>query len=439
MDRRVRQALALLKEAGRLDLLAAPVAPKERPVRKAASGVAVAVVACSPPRERTQVSRAVRGRSGRLALAARGRVKAAPKGRPRPLGARRPLGRNGGAAGGTAGNSPAAQRRGQRGAPSGLSVGRGEGAREERPRSEAGETSGGPEEHREGKREGKKISTGRTTQLTGTKGAWGMGPAGGEENKVLAQETGSSSSEEGAGCPLGRWYGATGETGVEVSHILEWSDVSEQEGGGSMDEEATELKVRPPTRTYGVAGRSEAGLEGFGRHEEGEGGQAKLGAGTSSINDRDVGFLQGSRNKRVDRDPGELLTGLEPWEEEEVLAGPSTASWTGYHRGGKAVRAKDSVQQRATGLGSAPPSGRVSEGKQPGYASYGKGQITPLRRPRVPAAQLVDLLKEARFGQQTGEVWKKIQVFYKMSLDTTVKLYSFLITEYLSDPFSRKP
>ncbi|KAJ1176745.1 hypothetical protein NDU88_002012 [Pleurodeles waltl] len=402
MDRRVRQALALLKEAGRLDLLAAPVAPKERPVRKAASGVAAAVVACSQPRERTQVSRAVRGRSGRLALAARGRVKAGPKGRPRPLGARRPLGRDGGAAGGAAGISPVAQRRGQRGAPSGLSVGQGEGGREERPRSEAGEKIGGPEEHREGKSEGNKVSTGLMTQPTGTRGAWGVGPAGGEEGHVLTQEIVSNSSEEGSGCTVGRWYGATGETGVEVSHILEWSDVSEQEGGGSMDEEVTELKVRPPIRTYGVAGRSEAGREGLGRYEEGEGRQAKLGVGTSSINDRDMGFLQGSKTKRVDGDPGELLTGLEPWEEEEVLAGPSTASWTGYRRGGKAVRAKDLVQQRATGLGSAPPSGRVSEGKRPGYASQGKGQITPLRQLRVPTAQLVDLLKEAHFGQQTG-------------------------------------
>ncbi|KAJ1214317.1 hypothetical protein NDU88_001936 [Pleurodeles waltl] len=281
MDRRVRQAMALLKEAGRLDLLAAPVAPKERPVRKAASGVAAAVVACSPPRERTQVSRAFRGRSGRLALAARGRVKAAPKGRPRPLGARRPLGRDGGAAGGAAGISPVAKRRGQRGAPSGSSVAQGEGGREERPRSEAREKIGGPEEHREGKSEGNKLSTGLLTQPTGTRGAWGVGPTGGEEGHVLTQETVSNSSEEGSGCTLGEWYGATGETGVE-----------------------------------------------------------------------------GSKTKRVDGDPGELLTGLEPWEEEEVLAGPSTASWTGYRRGGKAVRAKDLVQQRATGLGSVPPSGR---------------------------------------------------------------------------------
>ncbi|KAJ1175967.1 hypothetical protein NDU88_001252 [Pleurodeles waltl] len=56
MDARVVRAMELLKEAGRLDLLAAPAAPRDRPVRRAASGVAAAVAACSPPRERKQVS-----------------------------------------------------------------------------------------------------------------------------------------------------------------------------------------------------------------------------------------------------------------------------------------------------------------------------------------------------------------------------------------------
>ncbi|KAJ1150873.1 hypothetical protein NDU88_003660 [Pleurodeles waltl] len=50
MDQRVFRAMELLKEAGRLDLIAAPAPPRERPVRRAASGVAAAVAACSPPR-----------------------------------------------------------------------------------------------------------------------------------------------------------------------------------------------------------------------------------------------------------------------------------------------------------------------------------------------------------------------------------------------------
>ncbi|KAJ1160636.1 hypothetical protein NDU88_001131 [Pleurodeles waltl] len=285
MDRRVKQALELLKEAGRLDLLAAPVAPRERPVRRAASGVAAAVVACSPPRERTQVSRVCRGRSGRLALSIKGRIKAAPKGRPR--------GRDGGAVG-AGGNFP------------------------------------------------------------------------------------SIEESEAAGVPLG----LVGDHG--------------------MVEEGLVFKVRPPMRTYGGLGRSEAGREEFSRDGEPEGRRAITGAGVRSISD--MGFLQGIQAGSADGDPGELLAGSEPWEEEEVMAGPSTASWTGYRRGGKAVRAKELVQQRAAGPGFAPPSGRVSEGKRPGYASQGKGHATALRRPRVPAAQLEELLKKARYGQQSRDM-----------------------------------
>ncbi|KAJ1210663.1 hypothetical protein NDU88_006025 [Pleurodeles waltl] len=50
MNQRVIHVMELLREAGRLDLVAAPAARRERPVRRAASGVAAAVAACSPPR-----------------------------------------------------------------------------------------------------------------------------------------------------------------------------------------------------------------------------------------------------------------------------------------------------------------------------------------------------------------------------------------------------
>ncbi|KAJ1099394.1 hypothetical protein NDU88_004495 [Pleurodeles waltl] len=46
----VRQVLSLLEEASRLDLLAPAAHPHVRPVRRAAAGVAAAVLACSPPR-----------------------------------------------------------------------------------------------------------------------------------------------------------------------------------------------------------------------------------------------------------------------------------------------------------------------------------------------------------------------------------------------------
>ncbi|KAJ1098108.1 hypothetical protein NDU88_003224 [Pleurodeles waltl] len=48
MDNRVMQALQLLREAGRLDLLADSGDCSARTARQEASGVAAAVVACSP-------------------------------------------------------------------------------------------------------------------------------------------------------------------------------------------------------------------------------------------------------------------------------------------------------------------------------------------------------------------------------------------------------
>ncbi|KAJ1216161.1 hypothetical protein NDU88_003767 [Pleurodeles waltl] len=50
MDPKVQEALALLRQAGRLDLLKEEALAPGRPARRASAGVAVSVVACSPPR-----------------------------------------------------------------------------------------------------------------------------------------------------------------------------------------------------------------------------------------------------------------------------------------------------------------------------------------------------------------------------------------------------
>ena len=53
MSNRVADALRILKEAGRFDLLSEEAkgeGPRMRPTRKASGGVAAAVLACSPPR-----------------------------------------------------------------------------------------------------------------------------------------------------------------------------------------------------------------------------------------------------------------------------------------------------------------------------------------------------------------------------------------------------
>ncbi|KAJ1130619.1 hypothetical protein NDU88_008970 [Pleurodeles waltl] len=115
MDQRVIRALELLKEAGCLDLIAAPAAPRVRPVQRAASGVAATVAACSPPRGRQPVSGLGRGRSGGMALAHKGRVVGGEKTRPRPLRAGRPRGIGNCGAGGGVENPSDSLSRGQLG------------------------------------------------------------------------------------------------------------------------------------------------------------------------------------------------------------------------------------------------------------------------------------------------------------------------------------
>ncbi|KAJ1191489.1 hypothetical protein NDU88_000805 [Pleurodeles waltl] len=108
---------------------------------------------------------------------------------------------------------------------------------------------------------------------------------------------------------------------------------------------------------------------------------------------------QGAQGRSEDGDPGELLVGSEPWEEEEeVLAGPSAASWTGCRRGDKAVRATEVITHATSGKGLAPPGGWGNKGKRPGYALQREGVNTPLRRPRIPAAPIEEFIKKARFG-----------------------------------------
>ncbi|KAJ1130225.1 hypothetical protein NDU88_008581 [Pleurodeles waltl] len=80
VDAKVLEAVALLQQAGRMDLLKDEAFAPGRPARRASAGVAAAVAACSPPRaERSQVrggsqgaevkgvSGAGKGRAGRRA------------------------------------------------------------------------------------------------------------------------------------------------------------------------------------------------------------------------------------------------------------------------------------------------------------------------------------------------------------------------------------
>ncbi|KAJ1181898.1 hypothetical protein NDU88_007097 [Pleurodeles waltl] len=76
-DQKVREALALLRQAGRMDLVKEEALAPGRPVCNASAGVAVAVAACSPPRAagRAQVRGFSRGAVRRAGLAVAGAVK----------------------------------------------------------------------------------------------------------------------------------------------------------------------------------------------------------------------------------------------------------------------------------------------------------------------------------------------------------------------------
>ncbi|KAJ1144935.1 hypothetical protein NDU88_011229 [Pleurodeles waltl] len=72
-DARVQEALRLLREAGRLDLIQGDLGAPSRPPRRASGGVAAAVLACSEPRGAASLQ-LVSGRGG-------GRLRARGEGR----------------------------------------------------------------------------------------------------------------------------------------------------------------------------------------------------------------------------------------------------------------------------------------------------------------------------------------------------------------------
>ncbi|KAJ1108531.1 hypothetical protein NDU88_005907 [Pleurodeles waltl] len=368
MDQRVIRAMELLKEAGRLDLIAAPAAPRARPARRAASGVAAAVVACSPPRGRQQVSGAGRGRSGRLALAGRGRMAGDLSRQPRHLGARRLSGVGIGGAGGGEGTPSVSARRQEQGRRlplSGASAGAVQELAQAGNSARAIRKGTGRVFKKKGFRSGQ-IAASAVDGNAGREGGRGQeGPLPGLSSGGGGQELLGSICGEGAlvGQPdVGE--GGEDEQGAvkELSHILEWSDESDQ-GGSDFKEQLVEddglhFQVRPPIRTYGVFARGESLSEGL-VEVKGSGVERRATrVGDSHVSDADMRFLQGGQCGS-EGGPGELLTGLEPWEEEEVTAGPSTASCTGYRRGGEVVRAKELVTQYATGTGFAPPRWQV--------------------------------------------------------------------------------
>ncbi|KAJ1177528.1 hypothetical protein NDU88_002783 [Pleurodeles waltl] len=389
MDPRVRQAMQLLKEAGRLDLLVEVGARHERPAHQAASGVAAAVAACSPPRgsggrRATQVRGLGfgKGQAGKASAPAR-RVVSARVQRPGPLGARPPASVTKGRAGGVIGSDPPAVFRAG-----------GMASREPRPLGARQAQGGLPKRAGEAKKAGLGALLNRNTprmpggaspvygarsEQVGAEVSRQMGRQGGWEAGGSVQ--GGRKMEKGielGGMGVGGG-GLQGGQGGEKEGVRwgqkqdsgwgfqwEWSDEEgqevEEEEGQEVEEDGITLKVRPPLRTYGGVRSGEKG-QVLSRSSSSDSVELQRGGvrrGKQRGAGLDDGFLltdtldilQGEKSGSEKGDPGEPWAGSEPWEEEK--AGPSAAGWIDSQRGGSAVRAKALVQRSQPGLGVAP-------------------------------------------------------------------------------------
>ncbi|KAJ1166535.1 hypothetical protein NDU88_006935 [Pleurodeles waltl] len=294
MEKKVQQALALLREAGRLDLLAQKALAPGRPVHRASAGVAAAVAACSPPRAaHGKKVGAVRGRGLREAGPGAGRA-----GRGRVVG------------GGTRGEAPRASLE--------ACVGR-------RARGSFGEARHSPAVRRYGARPG---ATPRIGENVGKEqpGYFGDRRVG----------TGSMwSSEEDVGVRSGE---------------------SEAESAGEGP--STVLRAGAPERVIGPLGGSRPKEEEDGSESEEEGvlgeclGERQVLEGVGAPGTPDL-FEHGPLDFE-EEDPGEQGAALAPWDEEK--ASPRAASrMTSTERRGRRRRAADASARLCGGVGNAPP------------------------------------------------------------------------------------
>ncbi|KAJ1217899.1 hypothetical protein NDU88_005486 [Pleurodeles waltl] len=263
-ERKVQEALRLLEEAGRLDLLQGGVGGSSRPPRRASAGVATAVLACSTARDggrRQAVSMRgrVRGRAGGELASGRGR--ASETHRAAPLGSLRARGAavcvrasSGGAAvagaGGRCGRGLRAR------GPAGLLTAR-PAAVERRVGTTRGRLVAAAPRYR-------MAGTGIKVELGGT-APW-RAPApqdvseGCANTGVLvgeAQAAGAHGGEYGSGeGGAGSFEGAGGAGGPEN---WEWSEG--EEGGWGVEEDGITLCVLPPWRTYSRAVAQDSSFE----------------------------------------------------------------------------------------------------------------------------------------------------------------------------------
>ncbi|KAJ1170920.1 hypothetical protein NDU88_002791 [Pleurodeles waltl] len=342
MESKVQQALALLREAGRLDLVAPEALAQGHPVRRASAGVAAAVAACSPPRAAASGKmNAGRGRAVREAGLGAGR---AARGR-----------------GGVSGRAREAPR---------ASL---EACLGQRARASGSTARRGPAWRRYGARSGASPSI-RADPSKRQRGHCGAGRGGGSFQQG---ERWRESGTERPRTPFsGRGEGdirAAGATAVQRDPLvpiskkwptmLVWS--SEDEDGALGGEDDLESVGEGPSTVErsGAPGRfpgSHSGgmaMEEEGSSEEGvvlcaDGGRRQVMEGVGLPGTPDL-FEQDPLDFE-DEDPGEQGAALAPWDEEK--ASPRAASrMASTGRRSRRRRAADASARLCGSVGGTPP------------------------------------------------------------------------------------
>ncbi|KAJ1125543.1 hypothetical protein NDU88_003971 [Pleurodeles waltl] len=373
MDSKVLEALELLQQAGRMDLVKEEALAPGRPARRASAGVAAA---CSPPLPAggAQVRGVAQGVVRRAGMGAAGAGKESAgrrgldPGSPRvSLGVGRPQELRSSwnsALRNYAGARGAARQPGQKKvlteALSGRSAGRGKGPRAGPRRAGVGDPSG---------RKGKGNEEGGSRSL---RPAVFFVTSGGAE--APREGGGEGPQKESAG------LGDQGDPRVPVSKkwptILIWSSSDEEgvpsEGEGEWSEgegPSAGRTLGAPKRVYGSfkvgtkLGDEESSVEGDVLDREGvmvaRGQRGVLSyPGTPDL------VCQGPLDFG-EEDPGEQEAARTPWD--EVKAGSGAASWmasTGWR--GRRREAADASSERCGGVGYAPPDAAAWEEQRPG-------------------------------------------------------------------------
>ncbi|KAJ1124257.1 hypothetical protein NDU88_002718 [Pleurodeles waltl] len=345
----LQAAVALLEKAGRMDLLRQEALPALCPARKAAHGVAAAVMACSPPRAGSragQVRKGGRG-GGRLLPGKRGRVVCGPAGPGRAI----------------------VSSSGKGGAQMGSRVRLGRGGRGASRRAAGGGSLGSRDK-------GGRQGGGRGGQAGG---AGQVLQPGGHVVSLVQSGRGGSGGGESGGQEKGGEYDPLIPVSSKWPTMLEWS-ASESEGEQAEAGEEESGGVPPP---HCAARSPEESL--WGAREDGA--SSGYYGGPRFFAARDFVFsgtpdLPGQRKRREEGEPGERRAARSPWSEEQAEPRAAGRSTSPGRLSGRRVAA-DTPGKRCGGRGCAPASASASWERRPGPAGV---QVGAFKRSAVEAA-----------------------------------------------------